>query len=74
MKEIARMMMIGGGIIILIGLTLYFVGGYFKWFGKLPGDIRVEKPGFTFYAPITSMLILSGIVSLLIWLFKKIFF
>lgn len=67
MKEIARMLMIGGGIIMLIGLILYFA------VGKLPGDIRIEKPGFNFYAPITSMLILSGIVSLLIWLFKKLF-
>jgi hypothetical protein len=73
MKEIARMMIVGGGILVLIGVIIYFAGNYFKWFGRLPGDIRIEKPGFSFYAPIVSMLILSGIISLLIWLFRKLF-
>lgn len=73
MKEIARMMIVGGGILVLIGMIIYFGGSYFKWFGRLPGDIRIERPSFNFYAPVVSMLILSGIISFLVWLFRKLF-
>ncbi|QNL52445.1 DUF2905 domain-containing protein [Olivibacter sp. SDN3] len=69
----AKMMIIGGGMIMLIGVVIYFAGNYFKWFGRLPGDIKIVKPGFNLYAPIVSMLILSGVISLLLWIFRKFF-
>lgn len=73
MKEVARMIMIGGILFLAIGALLYFAGDYLKWFGRLPGDIRIERPGFSFYAPIMSMLIVSLLLSLLVWLFRKLF-
>ena len=39
--------------------------------GRLPGDLRVDKPGFTLYAPFTTMLILSLVVSLVLWLLRR---
>ena len=53
-----------GLLLIAIGVALVVVGalvwvGALSWFGRLPGDIRVERPGFRFYAPIVSLLILS---------------
>ena len=40
-------------------------------FGRLPGDIVIERPGFRFYLPITTMLLISVVLSLLLWLFKR---
>jgi len=39
--------------------------------GRLPCDLRVDKPGFTLYAPFTTMLILSLVVSLVLWLLRR---
>jgi len=57
-----------GLLLIAIGVLLVIVGallwlGALSWFGRLPGDIRVERPGFTFYAPIVSMLIISLVLT-----------
>ncbi len=55
-----------GILIVIIGLIIYFFGSKLGWIGKLPGDIRVEKENFKFYAPITSMILLS-IVGSILW-------
>ncbi|MDT3696431.1 MAG: DUF2905 domain-containing protein [Ignavibacterium sp.] len=65
-------------IIIIIGVVIVFVGLTWQWisklpFGKLPGDIIVDKPSFKLFFPITSMIILSILVSLIIWIIKKFF-
>jgi len=39
--------------------------------GRLPGDIRIEREGFTFYFPITTGLLISAVVSLVLWLLRK---
>lgn len=61
-----------GVIIIIIGLLLQFTSFSFNWFGRLPGDIRIEKPGYSFYFPITSMILISVVASILLWIFRKI--
>ncbi len=65
-----------GLLIVGIGVTLVVVGllvwaGVFSWFGKLPGDIRIERPGFRFYFPLVSMLITSLVVSLLLAIARR---
>lgn len=52
-----------GAVLIVIGVLVWV--GALSWFGRLPGDIRVERPGFQFYAPIVSMLILSLVLTIL---------
>ena len=39
--------------------------------GRLPGDIRIEREGFTFYFPITTGLLISAVVSLVLWLLRR---
>ena len=65
-----------GPILMLAGLAMLVAGalawtGALSWFGRLPGDVRIERPGFSLYAPITSMvvvsLVLSGLVALARW-------
>jgi hypothetical protein len=65
-------------ILILIGVVVIIIGLTWPWlsklpFGKLPGDIVVDKPNFKFFFPITSMIIVSAIVSLIAWLIRKFF-
>lgn len=62
--------------LILIGIGIVLLGLLWPWLsklplGRLPGDIVVERPGFTFYFPITTMALLSLLLSLLLWLFRK---
>jgi hypothetical protein len=39
--------------------------------GRLPGDLRVDRPGFTFFAPFTTMIVVSLVLSLIIWLLRR---
>lgn len=62
--------------LIAIGLLLVVVGLGWPWLvklplGRLPGDIIIDRPGFKLYIPITTMLIISWILTLISWLFKK---
>lgn len=62
-----------GLILVIIGLGLWFLGDKLSWFGHLPGDIRVERPGFRLYAPITSMVIISIVLSVILSLLLRLF-
>jgi hypothetical protein len=73
-QQTGKYILIIGAILVVIGLILYFMGNKFSWFGHLPGDIRIKRENFVFYAPIASMLILSAVLSFLLWLFSKIKF
>lgn len=62
-----------GGIIILIGIIIYFFHDKLNWIGRLPGDIRIEKENFRFYFPIVTMILFSLLGTLIIWLIRKFF-
>lgn len=73
MKDIGKLLMMAGGLLLLIGLIIWFSGDKLKWFGQLPGDIRVRKPGMSFFMPLTSMILISIGLSLIIWLIRRFF-
>ena len=58
-----------GIIFIIIGILWKY--GLLSWFGHLPGDISYIGENFSFFMPITSMLILSFVLSLLMWIFNS---
>lgn len=66
-----------GKILIIIGVVIVSVGVIFilfnkiPWLGKLPGDIIVQRKNFTFYFPITTSIIISVIITLLLWIFFR---
>lgn len=64
-----------GRALVALGIVLLFLGlalmGKLPFFGRLPGDIRIERPGFVLYFPLTSMLILSAVISLVLTLLRK---
>ena len=62
-----------GVIVIIVGVIIYFFHDKLNWIGRLPGDIRIEKPNFKFYFPIVTMILFSLLGSLIIWLIRKFF-
>ena len=67
-----------GTILIVIGVGLILVGlliwsGSLTWFGRLPGDIRIERETVRVYVPIVSMLVVSLVVSLALYLVRRFF-
>jgi hypothetical protein len=58
-----------GVVLVVIGLLAWL--GALSWFGRLPGDIRIERPGFRFYAPIVSMLLVSLLLTALTAFFRR---
>jgi hypothetical protein len=62
-----------GAIVIIVGLLIYFFHDKLHWMGRLPGDIRVEKENFRFYFPITTMVVLSLLLTLIFNIMRKFF-
>jgi hypothetical protein len=62
---------LGGACLIVVGLLIYSRG--FKWFGKLPGDIHYEGERTQVYVPFVSMLLVSLALSLIFYLFRRLF-
>lgn len=63
-------------LLIALGVLVLLAGVLWPWLsrlplGRLPGDIVVDKPGFKLFFPFTTMLILSVVLSVLLWLFRK---
>ena len=70
MKNIGNFFIITGICLILLGLLLK-LGFRFKWLGKLPGDMIIHKGSFTFYFPLATSLLLSFVLSLLLFLLVR---
>lgn len=69
-NELARLLIILGILLVLIGGLILYFGNLFSWFGRLPGDIRIKRDGFSFYFPITTMLLISLVLNLIFRLIK----
>ncbi|MES9961121.1 MAG: DUF2905 domain-containing protein [Sedimenticola sp.] len=67
----ARWIMIAGALLFAIGAVLHFAPGLLSWFGKLPGDINIETERGRVFIPITSMIIVSVVITLLVNLFRR---
>jgi uncharacterized protein HemY len=72
MHQTGKILIIIGIVLIIAGIIVYFAGDKLSWLGRLPGDIRIERKHFRFYFPVTTMIIVSIIVTLIIKLFQKL--
>jgi hypothetical protein len=70
-KGIGVVLFAVGLLVLLIGVLLYL--GALSWFGRLPGDIRIERENVSIYVPITSMLLLSVALSILVYFIGRAF-
>ena len=62
--------------LVITGIIFILAGMAWPWLSKLgighlPGDIHIERKGFTFYFPITSGIVVSLVLSLLLWIFRR---
>lgn len=64
-----RLLLIAGAVLVVAGLLWPWLSRL-PW-GRLPGDIHVERDGFQFFAPITTGLVISAVVSLLLWWWRR---
>jgi H+/Cl- antiporter ClcA len=71
MKDAGKLLIILGILSVVSGLVLLYSGDKLKWLGRLPGDIRIQRDHFRFYAPITTMLLVSVLLSLLLYIIGK---
>ena len=67
-----------GPVLVGLGVTLVAVGllvwsGALSWFGRLPGDVRIERDSVHIYVPLVSMLLVSVALSLLLYLLRRLF-
>lgn len=67
----ARWMMITGALLLIAGAIWQFAPWLLNWFGRLPGDIRIESERVKIFIPITSMIIVSVLLTLILRLFKR---
>lgn len=67
----AKWLIAAGSLLVLLGVILHYAPGLLSWFGKLPGDIRIESERSRTFIPITSMIILSLVLTVLLNLFRR---
>jgi uncharacterized protein YybS (DUF2232 family) len=70
MNELGKFLVIVGVLMVLAGALLW--SGFGKgWLGRLPGDFHYTRGNFNFYFPLATCLLLSLVLSLILWLFKR---
>jgi hypothetical protein len=70
MSDLARMLIVFGVILVAVGLALLLVPKI-PGLGKLPGDIIIKRENFSFYFPLGTCILISLILSLIFWLFRR---
>lgn len=68
---IGKLLAVLGAVLLVIGLILTYAPWLISWFGKLPGDIRIEDENQRVFIPFVSMLIISIILTLVLNLFFR---
>ncbi len=67
---IGKLLIILSAVLFLLGV-LFQLSGRLPWLGRLPGDIVIRRESFTFYFPLTTSILISVILSLVLWLFRR---
>jgi hypothetical protein len=70
MNDLGKLLVIAGVVVACVGALLW--SGLGKgWLGRLPGDIHLTKGNFSFYFPLATCVVVSLLVTLILWLFRK---
>lgn len=67
---IGKILMLIGGTLLVVGLILHY-WGRFSWFGRLPGDIVIERENFRLYIPIATSILLSILLTFIVYLVNR---
>lgn len=72
-SETGKYVIVAGIMIAIAGVLIFFFHDKLNWIGRLPGDIRIEKPNFRFYFPIVTMIVFSLVITIIVQVIRKIF-
>lgn len=70
MTELGKLLVIVGLLVAAVGALMWSGVGR-TWLGRLPGDIHYSRGQFNFYFPVVTCLLISAVLTLLLWLFRK---
>ena len=70
MGSFGKTLIVFGVLLVALGL-LFSLGSKIPWLGRLPGDFYIQKGNFTFYFPLATFLLLSLIITLVLYLFRR---
>jgi Protein of unknown function (DUF2905) len=70
MIEFGKVLIFLGLVLMALGIIFVF-GGRIPWLGHLPGDIYIQRDRFTFYFPLVTCLIVSAVISLVLYFFRR---
>ncbi|MGE0821781.1 MAG: DUF2905 domain-containing protein [Candidatus Binatia bacterium] len=70
MTELGKILIVVGAVFLCFGI-LFTMGGKLPWFGRLPGDIVIQREHFSFYFPLTTCILLSVVLSVLFALLRR---
>ncbi len=72
-QETGKYLIIGGVILLIAGIIIYFFHDQFKWFGNLPGDVKIISDNSRFYFPIVTMIIISIVITIIVNIIRRFF-
>jgi membrane protein implicated in regulation of membrane protease activity len=67
---VGKLLIVLGGLLIIIG-SVIILAGKIPWLGRLPGDIYIERPNFTFFFPLTTSILVSVILSVVLYFLTR---
>ena len=70
MGDLGKILIFFGLLLVVVGV-IFSIGGKIPWLGNLPGDITIQRERFTFYFPIATCLLISAILSLVVYFFRR---
>ncbi len=70
MSDLARALVVLGLVLAATGVVLTFAGRV-PWLGRLPGDLQIQRGGWTFYFPLATSVLLSVVLTLVLWVFGR---
>jgi hypothetical protein len=73
MQQIGKILVSLGAGLLVVGLLLWLMADKLHWVGRLPGDVRIDRPGFQLYMPLMTSLLLSVILTGVLWLYNRFF-
>ena len=70
LADLGKLLILFGVLLAVVGVALQFAGRV-PWLGRLPGDILIRRDNFTFYVPLATCLLVSVVLSLLLYLLRR---
>lgn len=71
MERLGKSIIVIGAVIIVAGIIIWLFGDKLRFLGRLPGDIRIERENFKVFIPVTTMILISIVLSLILWLIQR---